>query len=198
MNYWDRTLRLPSAALAVGLAVAVGCVPATGGQEIPVHSAQVEPTQTQVDSAVTPAGPDLGDPGKTERGRVTVRVGAPAYIAGGVITVTIANGLSQTIYSQDMKTDCSITILERSDGTRWEPILACLMERAPIAVAIGPGRVRTVAINPRSFNFANPRGAGMVALRPGPYRITYTYRLKPGRQGEEPYAAHSPTFWIGR
>ncbi len=198
MSFRNRTLRLSVAALTVGLAVAVGCGPATGSTKIPIDPAQVVAAPTQLNPAVTTASPDLGDPGRTERGRVTVRVGAQAYNAGDVIVGTIANGLSQIIYSQDMKTDCSIVLLERWDGTRWEPIRACLMERAPIVVAIGPGRIRSVAINPRSFNFADPSGAGRGGARVGRYRITYTFRLAPGRQGEEPNAAFSSTFRIGQ
>ncbi|MGH2452903.1 MAG: hypothetical protein ACRDF5_03955 [bacterium] len=128
---------------------------------------------------------------------MSVLLGPSSFREGEKIQVTIANGLKQSIYTEDSKTDCSIIILQRWHGNTWQPVLGCVLGRAPIVVVIGSGRARLVTINPFSVHLrAGTTEGSKPALRVGPYRIKFAYRLRPGPEFEEPYAVFSPTFRI--
>lgn len=143
----------------------------------------------------TTSGPDLGSPVATTPGRVTLRLDRVSYPVGTDVHVTIANGLERTIYALDEKSDCSIATLQRWTGAAWENLFACNLGRTPFPLAIGPGRGRIVTIRPFGGHWpANPARPG---FGPGLYRIRFTYRLTPPREGEdEPGIVYSPSFRV--
>lgn len=193
-----------SVIMALTLGLAVACSAASRQGETAATSLQkISPAPPSGGfspaTPVTPQAADLGMPVKTEPGKVSVLLGAPSFREGEKIRATVANGRRQTIYSEDSKTDCSIVILERWAGKSWQPILGCAVGRAPIVVAIGPGRGRVVTIDPFSFHLRmGTPDTSKPVLRAGTYRIKYAYRLGPGPEFEEPYTGFSPTFHIRR
>ncbi len=146
----------------------------------------------------SPGPADLGTPVKVIPGKVGVVLGTLAFREGERIRATIANGLQQTIYTDDAKTDCSIVFLERRVENDWQSLQACPLGRAPRVVAMGPGRGRAVTIDPFSvyLRLGAPPDGARPALRAGRYRIKFTYRLSPTPEAEEPFVVFSPTFPI--
>ncbi len=193
------TLVFVIVALTLGLAVACGSA-VSQRRETPSSLEKTSPAPPSGGvSTTTPQAADLGMSVKTEPGKVSVLLAAPSPREGEKIRATVANGRTQTIYSEDSKTDCSIVILERLAGKTWEPVLGCAVGRAPIVVAIGPSRGRVVTIDPFSFHLRlGTPDTSKPVLRAGTYRIRYAYRLGPGPEFEEPYTAFSPTFQIRR
>jgi len=121
---------------------------------------------------------------------------ASAYPVGAVVSAVVANGLDQTIYAQDSKTDCTIAFLQRHAGARWVDIPACALGRPPLTVAIGPSLGRTVSFNPFSVHFGVVTDA-RPALNAGSYRVKFTYRSGAGDDAQEPLVAYSASFPIG-
>jgi hypothetical protein len=114
---------------------------------------------------------------------VTVTVQSDRDQGRLLITVTVANGLDRSIFTEDMKTACSIVHLERLVNDRWERIGDCLAERAAAVVEIGAGGDEMVTID-----------AGHAGATAGTYRAVVTYRLAGGPEGEEPERAESAAF----
>jgi hypothetical protein len=191
------------AAVSLGLAGACGGAAnqqsetaGTGRQKTPAERPLVVVSPA---APATSPGADLGIPVKTDPGKVSVLLAASSLREGDKIRATVANGRRQTIYSEDSKTDCSIVILERWAGKTWQPVLGCAVRRAPIVVAIGPGRGRIVTIDPSSLHLrAGMPGTSKPVLRAGTYRIKFAYRLGLGSGVEEPFSAFSPSFQIRR
>ncbi len=142
--------------------------------------------------------PALGTPVPVivEPDQVTITLSKLAYAAGEAIEATIANGLTQAVYTEDSKSDCSIAILEQWDGQTWHPLLGCAVGRPPLVVAIGPGQGQMVRIDPFSVHFGVSPGAAAPAFGGGTYRIKFAYRLEPGPEGETPYEVYSKEFSI--
>lgn len=161
-----------------------------------VTQGRVSPNAALTPGTVATAAPDLGVPAQVEAGRVTISLSADSYAPGEAIATTISNGLRQTLYVEDSKSDCSIVTLERLEGGNWRPLPGCGMERLPLVVAIGPGRGRGVTINPLSTHFGVAPGGSEPAFGSGRYRIKFTYRLAPGPEGQEREATRSEVFHI--
>ncbi len=117
---------------------------------------------------------------------------ATLFEAGQDLTLAVSNGSTQTIYVEDMKTDCSIVTLLAKAGDGWETVWGCGMERLPRVVAIEPGGSEPVVIRPDSSHILTEGGLGA-----GTYRARFSYRLAPGPEGEEPEVAFSAEFEIG-
>ncbi|MDI6772680.1 MAG: hypothetical protein QME77_08845 [bacterium] len=131
-------------------------------------------------------------------GKVTLSLGVRSLGPGDLIRIAVVNGLRQTIYTEDMKSDCSIVLLERYSGGAWQPLPGCALGRAPRVVAIAPGQVRPVEINPRSIHFLSgaPKEPGRSPIGAGTYRIRFGYRLARGPEGEETHVVHSELFRV--
>ena len=127
-------------------------------------------------------------------GEVTVTVDPQEYEKGQVIIATITNGLEQTIYAEDMKTGCTLVVLELQNGDDWESLRTCAMELLPFVFAIDPGMGRTVIIDPRSDMFG--LAPGELGFGPGNYRINFFYRFDPAKEGDEPYSSVSSEFLV--
>lgn len=127
---------------------------------------------------------------------VAITLQTPSFRVGEVIAATVTNDSPQVIWTDDLKTDCTIAVLERQDGTVWQPQLYCNLERLSAAVSLPPHASLSVTIDPRSTHFVVPPGAPP-AVGPGRYRLSVPYRLTPGPEGEAPYRAVSTVFTIG-
>lgn len=129
---------------------------------------------------------------------VTVSLEARTLDVGRPIRAAVRNGLAQTIYTEDGKSDCSIVVLERRSGPSWIPIPGCALGRAPRRVALASGETRVVVLDPASLHFRAGATSSPVppAIGPGVYRIRFGYRLTPGPEGEETRRVYSETFEI--
>ncbi len=167
--------------------------PATGGQNMTTPI--VLSPDTPAPSLPSPTA-DLGLPTKTEPGKMIIALSQGSFATGQMIKAAVLNGLAQTIYTSDMKSDCSIVFLERLENQTWQPISGCISMRAPLLVQIGTGRAQMVEINPFSTHFGVNPGAATPALQAGTYRLKLTYRLTPEPEGEEPNVLYSAVFNI--
>lgn len=133
------------------------------------------------------------DPGTAttrEPGSVKVTTNSGHFNEQSSIAATVTNGLTRSIFTEDMKTGCSIVWLERLDESRsevgtWERIEGCNAERAPAVVEIGSGQDRLVSLDGAALDVAA-----------GTYRIRFTYRFAAGPEGEEPETIVSDTFTV--
>lgn len=139
---------------------------------------------------------DTGFPVQPKPGVVTIALGQTTFPKGQAITGMIQNGLPETIYSADMKTDCSIVALEQLNNGSWKAVQGCISLRAPRIVEIGTMRGQPISIDPLSTNFEVDPTAKTPAFGAGTYRLKFTYRLAPEPEGEEPLAVFSETFAV--
>jgi len=187
-----KRIALP-ATMLFGLVLAVACAPMTTQPS----SAAANTEQASSTTGLETATPDEIPPSTVfEPGKVTIALSALSYAEGQMIEATLANGLEQTIYTEDSKSDCSIVSLEQWNGQVWQPLLGCALGRAPLVVAIGPGLGRRVTINPLSTHLGVSPGSTEPAFGAGMYRVKFTYRLDPGPEGEAPYEVYSEAFDI--
>lgn len=158
-------------AAAVALACAASPVPGNPGASLPL---------------TPPSGPS----GVEVRALPPIAVGAP-------VRFVVGNGLERSLFTEDQKSGCSILILEREQGSGWEPIQGCNLERKPAVMELRPGESREGAIDPWSTHFDRPPGSSSPAFGAGRYRLRLTYRLAQLPEGEEPHAVASAPFRIG-
>jgi hypothetical protein len=116
----------------------------------------------------------------------SVTVDASQYGRGDVVTATVANNGQRAIFADDMKTDCSIVVLQRQDGENWIGFATCGMERAPQTVAVLPGEHRRVALRLA----ADVTGSGS-------FRVIFRFRLNRQPEGSEAELVTSPMFMVG-
>jgi hypothetical protein len=175
--------------VVIMLAAATACTPGAVEQTT-IEQTSPDP-QDMPTTGIAPDEGDLGVPMEVVSGQVTIELSSILYAKGQAIGVTIANGLEQTIYTNDMKSACTIAILEKKVDDKWVPLIGCGMERLPLAVAIGPGMGRTVTVDPDDPIFDGTRPDQ------GTYRIRFTYKLVPEKDADEPLESISAEFTIG-
>ncbi len=131
-------------------------------------------------------------------GRVAVALAQKQYVEGDAVSATVRNGLEVALYTEDSKSDCSIVMVERQQGTSWQPVPGCSVERIPAVITIQPGAERSVRIDPLSFHLGVPSGSDRPALGAGTYRLRFSYRLQREPLGSEPETVLSETFNVRR
>lgn len=161
---------------------------------LPTTPVVITPTAPETSPAFPTS--DAGFPAQPKPGVVTTALGQATYQAGQTIVGMVLNGLGQSIYSADMKTDCSIVTLEQLKNGSWEPVPGCNSLRAPTVVEIGTMRGQGVSINPLSTNFGVAPASKTPAFGAGTYRLRFSYRLAPQPEGEEPLVVFSETFAV--
>lgn len=172
----------------------------------PNTGAQDEPAGAQPPQTTSPMGQlFVPVPETIIAEQVSVLVVEPAqmdanlsegYLAGHPIMIQVINGLDQTIYAHDLKTDCTTVILQSQEGSEWQDIQGCGMEILPASVAIEPNIGLEVTLNPFSTNFGLELGATEPAFDAGAYRIKYSYAFAPGPDVAEQQVAYSEPFTI--
>jgi hypothetical protein len=186
----DRTAWHSVALSVVTVASAVplfGCsAPNPGGSssDSPVVSTRIAPeTPPSTTSAATVSGVE---PTGSGLAAASVTVDASQYGRADVVTATVANNGQRAIFADDMKTDCSIVMLQRRDGQNWTGYTTCAMERAPQTVALLPGEHRRMALRLAE----DVTGSGS-------FRVVFRFRLDRQPEGSEPELVTSPTFTVG-
>lgn len=159
--------------LAVSL-LSAACAGNVGDQQtqngVPSAVSPDPPTTGSAKPVVAPTGADgpLGRRAAVTNGQVTVRVTKPSFSLKEEIVAVVANGLSREIRVQDLRTGCSVGVLERrvaAGQDLWKALPDCGSERRPVVLPVAPGLGRTIRIEPQSV------AADGTALPAGTYRL---------------------------
>jgi hypothetical protein len=187
--------RVTVAILVLAVMVLSACEPVAGtGEPEPSYPGKTKVDPDTLLNAPSQSRPeDIGEPVEVIPGQVTLSLSRSGFSQEEVIEFTVANGLDQVIYVEDMKTSCSIAILEVQEDNAWTPLFNCGMERMSMTLAIDPGMGRVVSIDPSRADVAVP---GKSSLDPGTYRIRFIYRIEPGPEGDEPFSVLSEEFSV--
>jgi hypothetical protein len=89
------------------------------------------------------------------------------YGPNETITVTIANGLTTTIITQDHKSNCTTVTLERRTGAAWQPQNPCRLMSATRLIRIGPSSTLQQQLL--------PPGNTSPGWAVGTYRVAFSY-----------------------
>ncbi|GCE21486.1 hypothetical protein KDK_52860 [Dictyobacter kobayashii] len=111
-----------------------------------------------------------------------------------MITVTITNGLSHTIYMNAPKTSCTMVQLEMLVNGVWNPIGRCVNVAAMPTLQVAPGNSTLQHLQPQiAFGLLH----SAAHWQPGTYRVSLGYNtiLDPDTIGGSQHAT-SNTFTI--
>ena len=137
-----------------------------------------------------PTTESLGDPVDATPGKVVLAPLMDVFEVGRAVEATASNGTAEVIYVEDLHTGCSIAVLEHRRDDRWVPLPDCGAERQAAVLAIGPGRGRSIEIEPASVaDVGSP-------LMPGTYRLVVGWRTAPGPEGFTARRSYSSPFQI--
>jgi hypothetical protein len=174
----DRALRPLVIIIGVVLALTACTAGGTSSEPSPTGTAtgrvDPDPSASTEPPAASPMNGDgsRGEVLPTTAGEVTVTA-KPAHVAvDSVITAEVGNGMAEDIYVVDLRTNCSIAVLERrvsGADDSWERYEDCGSERLARTLAIGPGLGRIVRIDPDALS------AEGQPVPPGIYRLSVTW-----------------------
>lgn len=165
----------------------------TGEDALRPSSGTVTPMTTDPDQPTTSAAPtdeeSLGKLMATTSGQIVVEAAEAVFDSGQVVSGTVSNGTVETIYVEDLRTGCSIAVLQRQE-TDWVSMPDCGAERMAAVRAIGPGRGRAIVIDPQSVESSGGE------LDSGTYRLVVAWRTTPDQQGFKDPQSYSAAFEI--
>jgi hypothetical protein len=115
-------------------------------------------------------------------GQVTLRLDKQRYDANNTVIVTIANGLSQTIWAADHNTGCTVLVAERTHAGAWEAMDDCHLMTPTRLMGLSPGDT-IVRLDTSGW----PTGT---------YRITLTYNSGDEGMGGAGGVVHSAEFTV--
>lgn len=174
---------------ALVMAAGAACGSGSGG---PAASAQ----PTGASPAATAASPAATEsPLSAPAGDLTVSTSAAQYAVGETLKVTVRNDRSETVYTEDFQTECTIVTLQKSAGGSWTDITGCSLGRPTRTVKIEPGAASEILLDPHSFHLAE--GQNQLGFGAGTYRIRFGYRLGQEPMGAQPLIGYSALFTIG-
>jgi hypothetical protein len=140
----------------------------------------------------SPAAPQ-SQPPPVDKG-VTVTMSASRYAVGDTLKLTVRNGRSAPVYTEDFQTQCTVVTLQKSAGGSWTDITGCSMGRPTRTVKVEPGAAKQILIDPHAFHLAE--GSGGLGFGAGTYRIKFGYRLGAEPMGAQPLTAYSADFAV--
>jgi hypothetical protein len=178
MSRYRRVAVLIAAGASFALAPA-----ACGNEPTPASS----PSATA--SAASPPATSSAQPQPTESTQPapanSVTVSAAA--SGGLVHVTITNGLGRQIFTEDFHTDCTVVTLQLSNSASWTDVEGCRLGRPTRTIGIPAGTTYAETLDPNSFHGK---------FGPGTYRIRFSYHLQPDPMGDNPSTVYSATFTV--
>jgi hypothetical protein len=152
----QHTFRLGCLLALVGIAVlGAACGQTVGSPAAP---------QAGASSSATP-----GASSQVVSGQVTLTLDRQQYTAGDIITVTIHNGLSQTIWATDHQTSCTVLTAEHLQDGQWVAVGNCRLQTPTLLVPLPDHSATTVQL---AVPQASSSGSGWPA---GTYRVTLLY-----------------------
>src|SRR5215813_9710521 len=115
--------------------------------------------------------------------QVQLLVNKQHYSVGETILVMIANGLSQTIWSMDHQTNCTVLLAEQSVGNTWLPVGLCQLRSPTRLIPLSTGST-TLQLDSSSWPV-------------GTYRVGLLYRGSDEGRGGKGSTVHSALFTVG-
>ena len=127
-------------------------------------------------------------------GQVKLVLDKSHYALNDAITVTIANGLSSTIFASAYYTNCTLVMLELKMGTTWVPQGICRHGMIPSLIPLKPGSVTPQQLTSETGTF---RPATSATWQAGIYRVVFAYGLTPDPGSTHSVLVQSEEFTIG-
>lgn len=190
-----KTLRWSIASGLAVLLVAAGGACARGSGPDSAATPTAEPTTASASPAPSPAAAKSSEPAKPPPANgVSVTMSTSRYAVGDTLELTVRNGRSTTIYTEDFQTQCTIVTLQKSSGGSWTDITGCSMGRPTRTLKLEPGAAKQILLDPHAFHLAE--GAGELGFGAGAYRVRFGYRLGAEPMGGQPLTAYSSTFVV--
>lgn len=131
--------------------------------------------------------------GSVTPGQVKLVLAKSQYTSNEGITVTIMNGLSNSIYASSYYTNCTLLALEWKTSKGWVSQGRCT-EQSTHVVALKPGSVTSLHLTPISGPF---KPTANTTWQPGTYRVTFYYTTTPDQDATQGTHVQSPDFTIG-
>jgi hypothetical protein len=151
--------------VAISLRVGASHIPCPPPENVPVFSQYRQ----------------LGKPGKTIPGQVTVELSKPIFREGECVQVRVANGLDRPVSAYAWETGCTIVKLERRSLDGWKEAAGCAtwsMDSHYFEREIGPGEVVDVALDPYDHHLRT-YGVTLPAFGVGIYRAVFNKVTSP-------------------
>ena len=106
------------------------------------------------------------------QGKVTIAASQTTYRTNDTITITITNGLSESIFVTPYYTNCTPVRLEKEVQSNWMVLGNCTREQMAHAVAIPAGTSTQLQLSP---HVNVPRPNASTQWQAGVYRASLTY-----------------------
>jgi hypothetical protein len=126
-------------------------------------------------------------------GQVRLVLSKSQYAPNEVITVTITNGLSTSIYASANFTDCTLVLLEWKTPTGWVPRGRCPAAQFVGIVELKPGSATPQQLTPVA---GVVRPSSNTTWQAGTYRVIFAYSLKPDEGGTQGTIVQSDNFTV--
>ncbi|GCE07261.1 hypothetical protein [Dictyobacter aurantiacus] len=166
----------------------------------PTQPPHVQPPHRKVPVDPTPrpdpqpgATPTPGNPNPNPGG-LQVAVNQASYSRTDAISITISNGLGQTIYLTTPRTSCTLAQLQMLVNGNWTPVGRCVnISATPTRQLVASGTMNQTIQPQNAFGVLH----SVSSWQPGTYRVsvTYTTTYDPDTVGGGQQAT-SPTFTI--
>lgn len=156
---------------------------ASNGATGTASAARVTAT-TGTPATATPAAGAASTSAAGSGGQVTVTTDQQHYKVGATLSVTLRNGLAQTIWTADHQTSCTPVVAEVQQNGQWQAVDLCKLMTPTrlIPLAAGTTTVERIATN------------GWAA---GTYRVTLRYTVGDQSASGPSGTASSAQFTIG-
>ncbi len=181
-----RTITVPRLLAALMLALGFGLT-ACG------YASQSNTNNGASSTTNTPQSQATHAPGTVTSGQVKLVLAKSQYTSNEGITVTIMNGLSNSIYASSYYTNCTLLALEWKTSKGWVSQGRCT-DQSTHVVALKPGSVTTLQLTPISGPF---KPTANTSWQPGTYRVTFYYTTAPDQDTTQGTHVQSPDFTIG-
>jgi hypothetical protein len=176
--------------LLIILALAIGIAACGGTSQPPVGNPN---TKTPAATSTPQASATIINVPITP-GQVRLILSKSHYAPHEAITVTIANGLSTSIYASANFTDCTLVLLEWKTPTGWVPRGRCPAAPLTGLVELKPGSATPQQLTPVA---GVVRPSANTTWQAGTYRAIFAYSLKPDEGGVQGTIVQSENFTIG-
>jgi hypothetical protein len=171
------TFHLVTLAALLGVsALAAGC----GSISQAGPAAQGKDSTPQASSTVSQTATASG---QLTGGQVTLTLDKQRYGARDTVVVTIANGLSRTIWAADHQTSCTVLVAEHAQAGAWVPVGNCRL-MTPTRLTPLPAGNTTMHLDTSAWPAGN-------------YRITLNYNAGDEGVGGPGGTVHSAEFTVG-
>ncbi len=181
------TLTCILALLALSLASSIAACGGTSQPSVgnpnrgtPAAKSPPQTSVTIIDVSITP-------------GQVRLVLSKSRYAPNEVITVTITNGLSTSIYASANFTGCTLVLLEWKTPTGWVPRGRCPAAQFVGTVELKPGSATPQQLTPVA---GVVRPSNNATWQAGTYRVIFAYSLKPDEGSTQGTIVQSENFTV--